>query len=116
MASGLLVVFAVRFIRVELAQCMGGKSGAENSSLLFADECGVTKDMETAEKTLEKDFIDYTQDIEAAAATKCLEVSPYCAQVVKEPWPDLGHVVTVTPPGLRGWLWYWAWRLVRFVP
>lgn len=30
--------------------------------------------------------------------------------------PDLGTVITVLPPGLKGWLWYWAWKLVGFKP
>lgn len=27
-----------------------------------------------------------------------------------------GTVVTVMPPGIRGWLWYWIWKLLRYVP
>lgn len=30
--------------------------------------------------------------------------------------PDLGSVTTVPPPGFIGTLWYWAWKLVSFVP
>lgn len=30
--------------------------------------------------------------------------------------PDLGSVTTVPPPGFLGTLWYWAWKLVRFIP
>ena len=35
---------------------------------------------------------------------------------VKPIRPDLGTVITVLPPGLKGWLWYWAWKLVGFKP
>lgn len=30
--------------------------------------------------------------------------------------PDLGTVITVLPPGLKGLLWYWAWKIVGFKP
>ena len=30
--------------------------------------------------------------------------------------PELGTVITVLPLGLKGWLWYWAWKLVGFKP
>jgi hypothetical protein len=30
--------------------------------------------------------------------------------------PDLGQVITVIPAGFKGFLWYWAWKLVRFTP
>lgn len=30
--------------------------------------------------------------------------------------PDLGSIVTVMPPSLRGWLWYWVWKLIKYVP
>jgi hypothetical protein len=37
----------------------------------------------------------------------------YAAQPVCS---SLGKVITITPPGLRGWLWYWAWKLVGYQP
>ncbi len=37
----------------------------------------------------------------------------YGAKLIR---PDLGTVITVLPPGLKGWLWYWAWKLVGFKP
>lgn len=30
--------------------------------------------------------------------------------------PDLGSITTVPPPGFLGTLWFWAWKLMRFVP
>ncbi len=30
--------------------------------------------------------------------------------------PDLGLVVTVVPKGLRGFIYYWSWKLFQFVP
>jgi len=37
----------------------------------------------------------------------------YAAKPVR---PDLGEVITIVPPGLRGLLWYALWKLFRFVP
>lgn len=37
----------------------------------------------------------------------------YAAKPVR---PDCGAVVTMIPTGLRGRLWYWSWKLVKFVP
>ena len=34
----------------------------------------------------------------------------------KPVFPDFGLVVTVVPKGLRGFVYYWAWKLLRFVP
>lgn len=28
----------------------------------------------------------------------------------------LGYVITVVPKGLRGFFWYWIWKMIRFVP
>jgi hypothetical protein len=39
-----------------------------------------------------------------------------CRYAAKPVRPDLGLVVTVLPPGLKGTLWRWAWKLVGFVP
>jgi hypothetical protein len=30
--------------------------------------------------------------------------------------PELGTVITVLPPGIKGWLWYWVWKLIGFKP
>jgi|ERR1017187_3520925 hypothetical protein len=37
----------------------------------------------------------------------------YAARPVR---PDLGYIITIVPPGIKGWLWYWAWKIVRYVP
>lgn len=37
----------------------------------------------------------------------------YAAKPVR---PDLSSVTTVPPPGFLGTLWYWAWKLVGFIP
>lgn len=39
-----------------------------------------------------------------------------CRYAAKPVRPDKGLVVTVLPPGLKGTLWRWAWKLVGFVP
>lgn len=40
-------------------------------------------------------------------------IMTYAARPVR---PDLGRVITETPPGIIGTLWYWAWKLVGFIP